>query len=69
MNLSDKVVFTGHAYRIAKIFRYDLLFKDKVFTIKEIKRDCCNQYLIFKEIEGAYSEKLFHHVNSTPVPP
>lgn len=65
MDVGDKVRFTGHEYRRAKEFRYKDLFGDKAYTVKEIRRSCCNTFLIFEEIEGMYSQIFF----SKAVPP
>lgn len=58
----DVVIFTGKEYRVARIYKYDTVFGTKQWTIKELRRDCCNIYLIFEEIEGAYNSKMFTNV-------
>lgn len=59
MKQGDKVKFTGHGYRRAQTYRYDKLFGDKIYEVEEIKRSCCNTFLILKGVEGMYCEVFF----------
>lgn len=59
MKTGDKVMFTGHGYRRARAYRYSELFGDKIYTVREIRKSCCNTFLILNEIEGLYSEVFF----------
>lgn len=59
MKAGDKVKFTGHGYRRAIVYRYKDIFKDKVYEVKEIRKSCCNSFLILKGVDGMYSEKFF----------
>lgn len=59
MKAGDKVKFTGHGYRRAIVYRYKDIFKGKVYEVKEIRKSCCNSFLILKGVDGMYSEKFF----------
>lgn len=59
MKAGDKVKFTGHGYRRAIVYRYKDIFRDKVYEVKEIRKSCCNSFLILKGVDGMYSEKFF----------
>ena len=55
----DKVEFTGHGYRRSIAYRYADMFGSRTYTVKEIRRSCCNTFLVLEEIEGMYSEIFF----------
>ncbi|MDY2997648.1 MAG: hypothetical protein SOU16_10135 [Faecalimonas sp.] len=59
MKAGDKVKFTGHGYRRAIAYRYKDIFKDKTYEVKEIRKSCCNSFLVLKGVDGMYSEKFF----------
>ncbi len=62
MQVGDKVKFTGHGYRRAIAYRYEDLFKDKVYEVKEVRTSCCNRFLILDGVDGMYSEKFFSKI-------
>lgn len=59
MKEGDRVVFTGHEYRRAIQYHYADLFGNKEYIVKEVRRSCCNTFLILNGIDGMYSEKFF----------
>lgn len=66
MKKGDKVIFTGYEYNIAKIFKYNELFKDKVLTIENvIECPCDKKYmnkLKFEGVSGYYRASFFKKV-------
>lgn len=62
----DKVVFIGYEYNLAKILKYDEIFKDKELIIERISRcPCDSEYLDklkFKGIKGYYRTSFFKKV-------
>lgn len=62
MQAGDKVKFTGHGYRRAIAYRYEELFKDKTYEVKEVRMSCCNTFLILNGVDGMYSEKFFSEI-------
>ena len=66
MNEGDKVTFIGQEYNIAKIFKYDEIFKDKELIIENIIRCPCDSHymdkLKFKGIDGYYRASFFEKV-------
>ena len=59
MRAGDQVKFTGRGYRRAIAYRYEELFGDKIYEVKEVRTSCCNRFLILDGVEGMYSEKFF----------
>lgn len=59
IQVGDKVRFTGYGYRRAIEYRYAELFGEKSYEVKEIRKSCCNTFLILKGIEGMYCEVFF----------
>ena len=68
MRAGDIVKFTGHGYRRAKEYRYSELFGDREYRVEEVRKSCCNTFLILKGVEGMYSE-VFFSKTGTPGPP
>lgn len=59
MKEGDKVKFTGHGYRRAIAYRYDKIFQDRTYEVKEVRTSCCNTFLVLNRVDGMYSEKFF----------
>lgn len=62
MKAGDKVMFTGHGYRRAIEYRYDELFGTKEYIVKEVRRSCCNTFVILEGIMGMYCDVFFTKV-------
>lgn len=64
MRIGDKVLFVGQEYNVAKIFKYDEIFKDKELTIEDIIECPCDDRkmdkLKFNGIEGYYKAVFFN---------
>ena len=72
MQVGDEVVYDGHdeygnEYRIGIVYHYAALFGNKTYVVKDIRRDCCNVYLILSGVCGAFNAKLFRQ-KIPPVP-
>ena len=53
------VVFTGDSYTVAKIYGYRDIFGSDRHRVADTRSDCCNVYLLFDDIPGAYNSRLF----------
>lgn len=62
MQVGDQVKFTGHGYRRAKEYNYAAMFGERIYTIEEIRRSCCNTFLVLKEIKGMYNQIFFSKI-------
>lgn len=70
MKAGDIVRFTGHGYRRAKEYRYAELFGDREYKVVEVRKSCCNTFLILNGVDGMYSEVFFSKTDTpgTPIP-
>jgi len=55
----DIVRFTGHGYRRAILYRYAERFGDGMYKVKEVRKSCCNRFLILDGVDGMYSDVFF----------
>lgn len=62
MVAGDTVKFTGHGYRRAKTYRYAELFGSRTYKVLEVRRTCCNAFLILEGIDGMFCEVFFSRV-------
>lgn len=65
MQVGDIVKFTGHGYRRAIQYKYAEQFGDREYTVQEVRRSCCNTFLILKEVKGMYCDVFFTKVEDT----
>lgn len=61
-----RVAFIGAQCSVAKIFCFERMFKDNIYTVIDTRSDCCNLYLILDGVDGAYNSKMFVRVPPTP---
>lgn len=59
MKIGDRVRFTGHGYRRAIEYRYEELFGDKEYKVIDVRRSCCNTFVVLEGIDGMYCEVFF----------
>lgn len=66
MQKGSKVIFVGQEYNLAKIFKYEEIFKNKELVVEEIIECPCKQAsmnkLKFKDIEGYYKQIFFQEI-------
>lgn len=62
IKIGDKVKFTGHGTRRARILNYAELFGERELMVIDARYNCCDTLLVFDGIIGVYNSKLFEKV-------